>query len=161
MYWNFNADKFSLQQLPPLLRTKGIYAVVKCCMTGLAWIQKKFASYREDVTGKLAGNGFTANLEKLLNVKLGLDAGTIYITDYLTDNIYLHYYDEVADNVYAGYSYEGDQLYLSSDDPSDLSGGFVVMVPSDLATDGNMATIKMWVEYYRYAGTIYKIKTYE
>ena len=161
MYWKFDADKFSKQQLPPLLRTKGIYALIKCFMTGIAWIQKKLVSYRSDVIGKLSGNGFTANLEKLLNDKLALEPGTIYIADDKSDNTYLHYYEEVAENVYVGFVNEEAQLYLSSDDPSDLSGGFAVMVPADLATEENLTTLRKWVDYYKYAGTMYKIKTYE
>ena len=161
MYWRFDADKFTLQQLPPLLRRKGIYALIRSLLVGISWIYEHFLSYREDVDGKLSGNGFTANLEKLLDDKLGVAPGTILIDDYVTDNIYLHFYEEVAEKVFMSFADEGDQLILSSDAPSNLSGGFRVMIPENLASEENLATIRKWVEYYKYAGTLYKIETYE
>ena len=150
-----------MQQLPPVLRRKDIYAFFRCFLKGIGWLQERFTAYRDDVTGRLACNGLTANLEKFLNDKLGFEAGTIYVTDYRTDNLYLSYYGEVADNIYASYQSEGDILYLSSTAPDKLAGGFAVMIPRSLASERNLATIRQWVEYYRYAGTAYKIMTYE
>lgn len=161
MYRKFDVDKFALQQLPPLLRNRVIYALLKSLLAGLSWLQKKFTSYSDEVTGRLAVNGFTINLEVFLNDIFSLDQGTIYITDYESEKDYLHYYEEIADDVYMGYESEGDQLHLSSSQPDSLAGGFAVMVPAELATEGNLATIRKWVEYYRYAGTTYKISTYE
>ena len=161
MYRKFDVEKFALQQLPPLLRNRVIYALPKSLLAGLSWLQKKFTSYSDEVTGRLAVNGFTINLEVFLNDIFSLDQGTIYITDYESEKDYLHYYEEIADDVYMGYESEGDLLHLSSSPPDSLAGGFAVMVPAELATEGNLATIRKWVEYYRYAGTTYKISTYE
>ena len=96
-----------------------------------------------------------------LNSRFALDPGTIYITDFRSENQYLHFYEEIADDVYMSYQSEGDRLTLSSHSPDSLAGGFVVMIPAALASDGNLAEIRRWVEYYRYAGTTYKISTYE
>ena len=70
MYWKFNTEKFAEQQLPPLLRTRGIKALLNCLLAGLDWIQKQFAVYHDEVAGRLAGNGFTINLENFLNSRL-------------------------------------------------------------------------------------------
>lgn len=161
MYRNFDVEKFAMQQLPPLLRNRVIYALLKSLLAGLSWLQKKFKSYSDEVTGRIAVNGFTINLEVFLNDIFSLDPGTIYITDYESEKDYLHYYEEIAEDVCIGYESEGDQLLLSSSPPDALSGGFAVMVPAELATDKNLETIRKWVEYYRYAGTTYKISTYE
>lgn len=161
MYWRFDADKFTIQQLPPLLRRKGIYSLIRSLLVGINWIYDRFLAYREDVSGKLSGNGFVANLEKLLNEKLGVASGTILIVDYVTDNVYLHFYEEVAEKVYMSFADEGNQLILSSDAPGNLTGGFKVMIPMQLYSAENLATIRQWVDYYKYAGTLYKIETYE
>ena len=161
MYWRFDAEKFALDQLPPLFRTKGIYALIKCLLAGVSWISRQFASYRSDVARRLAGNGFAANLERYLCDQLGVPAGSVYIRDKETGRVYLHFIDELADNVYVGYADEGDVFYLSSEDPGQLIGEFVVMVPAEIASDANLAVIRKWVEYYRYAGTAYTIEIYE
>ncbi len=161
MYWKFNTEEFAEQQLPPLLRTRGIKALLNCLLAGLDWIQKQFAVYHDEVAGRLAGNGFTINLENFLNSRFALDPGTIYITDFRSENQYLHFYEEIADDVYMSYQSEGDRLTLSSHSPDSLAGGFVVMIPAALASEGNLAEIRRWVEYYRSAGTTYKISTYE
>ena len=68
---------------------------------------------------------------------------------------------EVPEEVYLGFDNEITEVYLSANDPSVLSGGFVVYVPSGLATEDNLRTIRKWVEYYKMAGTEYKIVAYE
>ena len=53
MYWRFDANKFALHQLPPFLRTKGIYAIIKCLMIGIDRVHSLFASHRESVIVQL------------------------------------------------------------------------------------------------------------
>lgn len=161
MYWRFDAEKFAMHQLPPLLRTKGIYALIRCLLVAVVWISRQFSSYRESVVRRLAGNGFTANLEHVLNSSIGLKDGDIYILDKQSDKVYLHYQEELADNIYIGYADEGDIFYLSSVLPDQIAGEFIVKVPLSVATESNLATVRKWVEYYRYAGTSYRIETYE
>ena len=160
MYWRFEANKFVLHQLPPFLRKKGIYAIIKCLMIGIDRVHSLFASHRESVTHQLKHNGTVVSLEEFLNEKFSL-SGEIYITDYLTDNTYLYNEGEIPEDVYMGYEEEGEALVLSSVSPDKLSGGFAVMIPEGLATDENIAVIRKWVDYYRAAGTIYKIESYE
>ena len=160
MYWRFDANKFALHQLPPFLRKKGIYAIIKCLMIGIDRVHSLFASHRESVTQQLDHNGTVISLEKFLNELFSLSKG-IYITDYLTNNQYLHFEGEVPEEVYMGYDYEGENLVLSSVSPDKISGGFAVMIPEGLATEENIAVIEKWVDHYRAAGTIYKIESYE
>ena len=160
MYWRFDANKFALHQLPPFLRKKGIYAIIKCLMIGVDRVHSLFASHRESVTQQLKHNGTVASLEKFLNDKFSL-SGEIYITEYLTNNTYLHNEGEMPEDMYVGNEDEGENLVLSSVSPDKVSGGFAVMIPEGLATDENIAVIRKWVDYYRAAGTIYKIESYE
>lgn len=160
MYWKFDSGKFSQQNLPPLLRKKGIYALVKCLLVGIEWIHNVFSSYREGISLMLEGNAFTVNLEHFLN-KLFISFDRIYIEDYRSDNVYMHFADELADDVYLGYADEDVAFYLPSSSPDNISGGSRIKVPKSLATEKNLAEIEKWVEYYRPAGTIYIIEIYE
>ena len=160
MYWRFDANKFALHQLPPFLRKKGIYAIIKCLMIGIDRVHSLFASHRESVTQQLKHNGTVMSLEKFLNDKFSL-SGRIYITEFLTNNTYLHNEGEMPEDIYMGFQNEDETLVLSSLNPDKVSGGFAVMIPEGLATDENIAVIRKWVDYYRAAGTIYKIESYE
>lgn len=160
MYWRFDANKFALHQLPPFLRKKGIYAIIKCLMIGIDRVHSLFASHRESVTQQLKHNGTVVSLEKFLNDKFSL-SGEIYITEYLTNNIYLHNEGETPEDIYMGFQDEDETLVLSSLNPDKVSGGFAVMIPEGLTTDENIAVIRKWVDYYRAAGTTYKIESYE
>lgn len=159
MYWRFDANKFALHQLPPFLRKKGIYALIKCLMIGIDKVYSLFVSHRESATQQLKHNGTVMSLEKFLNDKFGLSGG-IYLTEYLTDNTYLHNEGETPEDVYMCYQDEGESLVLSSVGPDKITGGFKVMIPEGLATDENIAVIRKWVDYYRAAGTTYKIESY-
>lgn len=159
MYWRFDAKKFALHQLPPFMRKKGIYALIKCFLTGIDWVYSLFATQRETITHQLNHNGSTASLEDFLNDKFGLSKG-IYISDYLTDNIYLHLEGEVPENIYVSYQNEKDALFLSSISPDSTSGGFLVKIPAKLNTSQNLAVLNSWINYYRPAGTVYKIELY-
>lgn len=160
MYWRFDANKFALHQLPLFLRKKGIYAIIKCLMIGVDRVHSLFSSQRLSVSQQLKHNGTVISLEKFLNDKFSL-TNEIYITEYLTDNKYLYYDGEMLEDVYMGYQGEDETFELSSVNPNNVSGGFAVMIPEGLATEENIAVIQKWVDYYRTAGTIYKIESYE
>lgn len=160
MYWKFDSRKFALHQLPPVLRTKGIYALLKCVMAGLDYIYALFSGYRASVDQQLNHNGTVLSLEEFLNAKFSL-SDEIYIIDFKNANTYLHKADEVEPDVYVGYQGEEDPLMLSSDAPDVVSGGFTIRIPEGLSTPENIALLTKWVEFYRPAGTIYKIETYE
>lgn len=159
MYWRFDAYKFSLQQLPPLLRGRVMSSLLKALTAAAEVVYDLFVAHRARVMRKLDYNGFTISLERFLNELF--DEDSIYITEFKSENVYLHYDYENLPNVYLGYQEEGDTISLSSTSPQDISGGFVVMIPSYLATDDNIALIRKWVDYYRMAGTIYRIESYE
>lgn len=160
MYWKFDANKFALHQLPPLLRRPAIYALLKCLMIALNTVHETFVRHRDKTVRQLNYNAFTISLERFLNELYSLD-NSIYITEYKSSNVYLSLSSENNPKVYVGNQNEGDILYLSSASPETVSGGFVVKIPAGMATEENIAIIRKWVDYYRMAGTIYTIESYE
>lgn len=160
MYFRFDANKWALHQLPPLLRRTRIYALLRCLMTGIRELHETFTAWRAERVRQLGYNGHTAYIARFLNDLFSLD-DEIYIEDYRSPNVYLHYAEETPEEVYMCFQDEGESLFLSSRSPEDVAGGFTVMVPASLATEENIVTIRKWVEYYRAAGTVYRIETYE
>lgn len=160
MNYRFDIHKWLLLQLPLVLRKQRIYALIRCIAVGLNQVYEAFKNYSNDVVRRLENTSQVISLEKWLNDIFYLD-GDIIIRDYISDNVYLHYQDEVPEEVYLGFPDEQTVVYLPSTSPSKLSGGFVILIPAELATEDNLKTIRKWVEYYRMAGTEYRIEIYE
>ncbi len=159
MYYRFDVKKWILYQLPMALRRTVLWEFFKCIAKGFLSINEDFRNYCTVTERQLGHNANTLMLQKWLNDVFYLN-GDIYITNYLNDNVYLHYQDEVPEDVYMCYQNEGESIYLDSKAPSSEYGGFVVNVPSKLATDVNLKVIKNWIEYYKAAGIVYKIVIY-
>ncbi len=157
MYSRFDIDRFALQQLPPMLRKKSIYALLRCLLIGLGTIYRSFSGYRESVLLQVNHNSTTASLQKFLNDLFGLQ-DSITITDFKDVNVYLHNKDETNESVYMGYLDESIALNLLSVAPNMVTGGFEVNVPTKLVSAANLKTIQKWVEFYKPAGTTYKAK---
>lgn len=159
MYYRFDVFKWMRQQLPPLLRNSIITAFLFVISQAFKKTQATLLDYCTSVERRLNHNSSTLLLQKWLNDLFGLKNGTIYITNYLTEQTYLHFEGETISPVYLGFQDEVD-FYLDSKLYSEY-GGFIVRVPSSLSTDENLLVIRKWIEYYRTAGTVYKIESYE
>lgn len=159
MYYNFDTSKLVRWLLPPILRRKGLLALVDALARPLSSLSARMSSYADGMLRKLSYNAFTNYLERFLNELFG---GGIYITDYGDEDFfYMSYMDETTDMVHVGMS--GEEGYdppvsLSSQQPNRISGGFIVNVPESLS--GKTGDIGKWVDYYKYAGMKYIIKTY-
>lgn len=160
MNYSFDPVKWALHQLPPLLRKKRIYALIRCLMIGIAALHSRFMAYASGADMRLSGNGFTLNLQRFLNDLFSLDQ-EIVIAEFRTANVYLHYVGEKPEDVYLCYQNEGDSTAFPSWQPDDIAGGFVIRIPASLETSDNIALIRKWVDYFKTAGTTYKIETYE
>ena len=130
-------------------------------MNPLKELYQDFYSYKAGVDRQLNSNAFTAYLERYLNGLFYLD-DEIYIEDYVDDNkVYLAYATEIlADTVYIGNSDDEECLYLSSQRPDGIIGGFVIYIPEFLDKPEYIAIIDEWANYYKYAGTKHIIRTY-
>lgn len=160
MYYRFDVFTWFKQQLPPLLRNRAIRAFLSSVSQSFRQTQDTLLDYCTGVERRLNHDSSTLLLQKWLNDSLGLPNGIIYITDYLTEQTYLNFAGETLSAVYLGYQGEGEEVFLSSELFSEY-GGFIVRIPSTLSTPENIAIVNKWVEYYRTAGTVYKIESYE
>lgn len=159
MYYNFDTSKLARWLLPPILRRKGLLALIDALAMPLSSLSDRMSSYADGTLRKLSYNAFTNYLERFLNELFG---GGIYITDYADEDFfYMSYKDETLDTVYVGISGEegyDPPVYLSSEQPDRISGGFIVNIPESLSE--KTGDIGKWVDYYKFAGVKYIIKTY-
>lgn len=162
MFFLFDVDKWIIHQLPPILRRSGIYAFLRTMLYPLKQLQTAFLNYRSQVNRQLTYNAFQDYLERFLNGLFFFEGRVIYITDVETDVAYLAYASESAEDVYMSFVNEDPSypLNLSSVDPSQITGQFVVHVPAAL-TEADVATVTNWVNYYKMAGTQFTIEVYE
>ncbi|MBO5595792.1 MAG: hypothetical protein J6M31_01830 [Bacteroidales bacterium] len=162
MFFLFDVDKWIIHQLPPILRRSGIYAFLRTMLYPLKQLQTAFLNYRSQVNRQLTYNAFQDYLERFLNGLFFFEGRVIYITDMVTEVAYLAYASESAEDVYMSFVNEDPSysLNLSSVDPSQITGQFVVHVPAAL-TEADVATVTNWVNYYKMAGTQFTIEVYE
>lgn len=162
MFFLFDVDKWIIHQLPPILRRSGIYAFLRTLLYPLKQLQTAFLNYRSQVNRQLTYNAFQDYLERFLNGLFFFEGRVIYITDVETELVYLAYASESAEDVYMSFVNETTAypLNLSSIDPSQITGQFVVHVPAAL-TEADVATVTNWVNYYKMAGTQFTIEVYE
>ena len=162
MFFLFDVDKWIIHQLPPILRRSGIYAFLRTMLYPLKQLQTAFLNYRSQVNRQLTYNAFQDYLERFLNGLFFFEGRVIYITDVKTEVAYLAYASESAEDVYMSFVNEDPSysLNLSSVDPSQITGQFVVHVPAAL-TEADVATVTNWVNYYKMAGTQFTIEVYE
>lgn len=162
MFFLFDVEKWIIHQLPPILRRSGIYAFLRTMLYPLKQLQTAFLNYRSQVNRQLTYNAFQDYLERFLNGLFFFEGRVIYITDVKTELAYLAYASESAEDVYMSFVNEDPSysLNLSSVDPSQITGQFVVHVPAAL-TEADVATVTNWVNYYKMAGTQFTIEVYE
>lgn len=162
MFFLFDVDKWIIHQLPPILRRSGIYAFLRTMLYPLKQLQTAFLNYRSQVNRQLTYNAFQDYLERFLNGLFFFEGRVIYITDVKTEVAYLAYASESVEDVYMSFVNEDPSysLNLSSVDPSQITGQFVVHVPAAL-TEADVATVTNWVNYYKMAGTQFTIEVYE
>lgn len=162
MFYRFDVDRWIIQQLPPILRRPGIYAFLRAFLYPLKQLVQTFSAYRESIDLQLSYNSFEIYLEKWLNGILFLDPGSIYITDERLSVVALSLQSEGNDPVYMSLSNETPPvpLQLYSTDPDLIIGEFIVHVPSGLS-DADLALVAQWVDYYKMAGTQYRIEFYD
>lgn len=160
MLHQFDINKWLLQCLPPLLRKKVIAAFFSCCSQPLNSIYQRYSAYIAEVNRKVTPRSYNGILETFLNSIFYLPAGTIYLEDSINDTHYVFAKDEVPDICYLYTAAENNNIYLNFK-PDEIFEGVYVNIPSALASDENINTIKQWIGYYKIAGVNYKIQIYE
>lgn len=151
-----------MRLLPTFLRKDVIKAILWAILSPLDELVEIFNSLVIDSDRRLSHNSFTIYLEKFLNDLFGVQ-GLIYITDFIDDwSVYLSTKEELYDyDIMTMREEELPTIVLPSERPGTLRGYFIVNIPASLDTQENRALIARWVNYYKFAGTNFKIKQYE
>lgn len=158
MLYNFDVNRWIVSMIPAIMRKKALYALLKALLYPLQFICLAFETLRNSTLLKLSYNAFAVYLEKFLNDLLKTEG--IVIEDYVLEmTLYLSHKEENYPVDYISLKAEKlPSVYVSNDNR--LVGGFYVKVPETVATPEVIATIRKWVEFYKYAGTRYEIIIY-
>lgn len=162
MFYRFDTDRWIIHQLPPVLRRSGVYAFLRALLFPLKELMQSFTAYREAAVLQLSYNAFEIYLQKWLNDVFFYEYDDIYITDEELPVPTLSFQSEGDDPVYMTGASEDPAvaLELYSSPPDDKIGAFVVHVPAAM-TAADIAVVEQWVDYYKFAGTQYRIEQYE
>lgn len=156
----YDPYRWVAHQLPPILRHRLLYALLMALVYPVRVLFDTFYSYASGIEGQLSYNALTIYLEKYLNDLFYFTDNEIYIVDYIGEaTLYLAHRDEGKHEDCLSLRSGGkDPVYIGTTDAR--VGGFTVMVPDVIATAENLSLISRWVNYYKYGGTQFTIKTY-
>ena len=162
MFYHFDVDKWIIHLLPPVLRRRTVYAFLRALLYPVKQLQTAFLAYKDGIDAQLSYNSFQDYLERFLNGFFFFEYNAIYITEEVDERAYLSLSSEAVDPVYMTYQGADPEvaLQLYSFSPNNMSGSFIVHVPAALS-EADVATVSNWVNYYRMAGTVFKIEVYE
>jgi len=162
MFYHFDVDKWIIHLLPPILRKASIYAFLRSMLYPVKQLQDAFLAYKLGIDRQLTYNSSQNYLERFLNGLFFFEYDAIYITDVESEVTSLAFQSESVDPVYMSFQDEAPAaaLQLSSLNPDDITGKFVVHVPAALS-EADKATVINWVNYYKMAGTEFTIEVYE
>ena len=161
MFYLFDPDRWIIHQLPPALRRSVIYSFLRALLYPLKELVLAFTTYRDAVLLQLGYNGFLNYLERWLNGLFFYQYYEIYITEEELPIPSLSYDYEDLDPVYMTAVDEDPSvaLELYSFSPNNKICVFVVHVPPMLS-ESDIALVEKWVNYYKFAGTQYRVEQY-
>lgn len=160
MFYLFDVDKWIIHLLPPALRKASIYAFLRSMLYPVKQLQAAFQAYKTGVDEQLTYNAFNNYLERFLNDLFFFEYKAIYITDEEIDPPALSFSSESASPVYMSFQEEDPDTPLTLSSMLQSSGAFVVHVPAALSV-ADVATVTNWVNYYKMAGTEFRVEIYE
>lgn len=162
MFYRFDIDRWIIHQLPPVLRRPGVFAFLRALLFPLKELMQAFTAYREAAVRKLSYNAFEIYLQKWLNDVFFYEYDDIYITDEVLPVASLYQMYEFDVPYYMSFADEDSAapFELYSTPPDDKIGAFVVHVPP-VMTAADIAVVEQWVNYYKFAGTQFRIEQYE
>ena len=167
MWYNVDFNRWAVQLLPPILRSKVWVALLKVMLVPLVYLHAQFMMYRAAIAGRLNVTASVQDIERVLNATFFLRNRQIYLEDINDEQrTYLYFVREQMPAVFVNPSlavwYDGEV----SDKPN-----FVVHIPNFLCTSlvkaedkyrGQYLTMIInLIEYYKPAGRRYAIKLYD
>lgn len=167
MWYNVDFDKWAVQLLPPILRSKVLVVLLEIMLIPFVQIHAQFMRYRAIIAGRLNVTASIQDIERILNATFFLKSSQIYIEDINDDSKSVIYFSRegqsgVFVNPLLTMWYPGEV----PDKPN-----FIVHIPNFLCTSLNKAedkykgqlltTIINLIEYYKPAGRRYAIRLYD
>lgn len=81
MWYNVDFNKWAVQLLPPILRSKVLVVLLKIMLIPLVQLHAQFMKYRATISGRLTVTASIQDLERILNATFFLKNRQIYIED--------------------------------------------------------------------------------
>ena len=167
MWYDVDFNRWAVQLLPPILRSRVLVALLRILIIPLAYVHRLFTEYRKKVADRLDITASVQDIERALNRRFFLRNRQIYIESE-SDDRHLCLYFQVESKP-PRYMNPRLMLWMSGEVPS--KPNFMVYVPSFLATSLNakedrykgrhLAEIIRIIDMYKPAGRRYAITIYE
>lgn len=153
--------KFAQHLLPPMLRKKKLFSLIKVLISPCKQILSEFKLFRQQSLDNMQINGQVIYIEKILNDTYFLKNKEIYITDIEEQILYMNTSAEGDGLVYMSKVGEegGNTVYMSLEGEGNVDGNYQVNVPSFLSD--YITEITRIVEKYKPSGRKYIIKIYD
>lgn len=174
MWYNVDLRRLGVQLLPPILRSKGLVALIYCLTTPIRWVLAQFSMWRTETDALLDTNATVASMEAALNRIFFLRYRQIYIDtpDWEERATTLYLQKERQAATYLRKTSEESPTYMVMAVEDQPEVNFTVMVPTFLCTSIESRTqdkygwryltqIKQLLDKYKPAGRTYRIMLYD
>lgn len=166
MWYNVDFNRWAVQLLPPILRSRVWVALLKIILIPLVQLHAQFMLYRAAIAGRLNVTASVQDIERVLNATFFLRNRQIYLEDINDEQrTYLYFVREQMPAVFINPS-----LTVWYPDEVPDKPNFIVFIPGFLCTSldkdkdkykGQYLTMIInLIEYYKPAGRRYAIKLY-
>jgi hypothetical protein len=167
MWCDVDFNRWAVQLLPPILRSRVLVALLRILIIPLAYVHRLFTEYRKKVADRLDITASVQDIERALNRRFFLRNRQIYIESESDDRHPCLYFQ--AEGKPPTFLNPRMTLWMDGEVPS--KPNFMVYVPSFLATSPtpeedrykgrHLAEIIRIIDTYKPAGRRYAITIYE
>ncbi|RKW60833.1 MAG: hypothetical protein D8H98_06265 [Prevotella sp.] len=167
MWYDVDFNRWAVQLLPPILRSRVLVALLRILIIPLAYVHRLFTEYRKKVADRLDITASVQDIERALNRRFFLRNRQIYIESESDDRHPCLYFQ--AEGKPPTFLNPRMTLWMDGEVPS--KPNFTIFVPNFLVSSLNseedrhkgrhLAEIIRIVELYKPAGRRYHINIYE
>lgn len=167
MWYDVDFNRWAVQLLPPILRSRVLVALLRILIIPLAYLHRLFTDYRKKVADRLDITASVQDIERALNRRFFLRNRQIYIESESDDRHPCLYFQ--AEGKPPTFLNPRMTLWMDGEVPS--KPNFTIFVPNFLVSSLNseedrhkgrhLAEIIRVVELYKPAGRRYHINIYE
>lgn len=167
MWYDVDFNRWVVQLLPPILRSRVLVALLRILIIPLAYVHRLFTEYRKKVAERLDITASVQDIERALNRRFFLRNRQIYIESESDDRHPCLYFQ--AEGKPPTFLNPRMTLWMDGEVPS--KPNFTIFVPNFLVSSLNseedrhkgrhLAEIIRIVELYKPAGRRYHINIYE